>query len=69
MTLNPLLKQGHPETVVQDLNISTDGDNLPVQPVPGLSQPDSDKVFLDVQTEAPVFPFLPISSGPTTGQN
>lgn len=39
-----------------------------VQPVSMLSQPHSEKkVFLDVQTEPPVFLFVPIASCPVIG--
>ena len=36
--------------------------NLPGQPVPVLSHPHSKKVFPDVQTEPPVFQFVPFAS-------
>ncbi len=52
------------------LNISGGGlYNLPGQPVPVLGHPHSEKVFPDVQTEPPVFQFVPIASGPVTGHH
>ena len=58
----PLLQQSHLKPVVQDhvqmaFEYLQGGrlHNLSGQPVPGLSQPQSKKVFPDVQREPPVF--------------
>jgi len=43
--------------------------HLPVQAVPVLSHPDSEKVFPGVQMEPAVFQFVPIASRPVTGHH
>ncbi|KAK4806816.1 hypothetical protein QYF61_005612 [Mycteria americana] len=67
----PLLKQGYLEPVAQD-HVQTAFEylqggrlhNLSGQPFPVLSHPHSQKVFPDVQTEPPVFHFVPTASCP-----
>lgn len=48
-------------------NASKEGTPQPGQSVPGWTHPNSEGLFSDVQTEPPVFPFMPIASGAGTG--
>ena len=71
-----MLKLGHLEPVAQDHVQTAFGylqgwtlHNLSGHPVPVLGCPHSEKVFLDVQREPPVFHFVPIASGLVTGHH
>ena len=70
------LKQGHLQPVVQDhvqraFNYLQGWrlHNLSGHPVPVLGHLHSEKGFLDIQREPPVFQFLLIASGPVTGHH
>jgi len=43
--------------------------NLSDKPLSVVSQPNSKKVFPDVQREPPVFQFMPIASCPVSGHH
>jgi len=71
-----LLKQGHLEPVGQDqvqmaFEYLQRGKlcSLPGQPVPVFGHPCGKEVFPDVPREPPVFPFVPITSDPVTGNS
>lgn len=69
----PLLWQGHPgwvpsPTLMQILEMSKNGDSTAsLHPVPVLDHPHRRKMFADVQSELPVFHFVPTASAPGTG--
>ena len=76
MAFNPLLKQRHLEShawdhVQRGFECLQGGRflNLSGQPVPVITHPHNKKVLPDIQTEPPVFQFVPITSGPVTGHH
>ena len=72
----PLPKQGHLQQAAQDL-VQAGLEylqrkrihNLPGQPVPVLSHPQSEEIVPHVQTELPMLQFVPIASCPVTGHH
>jgi len=71
-----LPKQGHLKQVAQAHGLTAFEylqaqriNKFPVQPVPVLSHPHSEKMFPDVQREPPVFQLVLIASGPVPGHH
>lgn len=64
-----LLKQSHPEAAAQDCASHPRRETMPLLWVPVLSHSHRKKVFLDVQRERRVSPFVPITSCPVSGHH